>query len=326
MDGAATLELAIVVLNYRTPGLTLDCLRSLAAEYGREPCFHVWLLDNASGDDSLPRLTAAVRDEGWGAWVTVLPQERNTGFAGGNNIGIAAALAHEPAPRHVLLLNSDTLVHAGCLRASLDAMGRDAGIGILSCMLQNRDGSVQNVCWRFPSPARETVRALALPYVLPGAFAWADIHDRSWDRRAGARDVDWVGGAFMLLRADTLRRLGGFDDSFFFYGEDIELCHRMHRAGLRVRFDPAGTITHFGGASSDPSRMADRRRATLMWFARFRIQLTLYGPVAAIWLRSVYIAVFAAKVVWLALTGKRQTPNYAGATAGLSVLTHRLTI
>lgn len=313
-------ELAIVVLNYRTPALTIDCLRSLAAERAAAPAFHVWLLDNASGDDSLPRLEAALRDEGWHAFVTLMPQARNTGFAGGNNIGIAAALAHDPPPNYVLLLNSDTIVHPGCLRAALDAMARDPAIGLLSCMLENRDGSVQNVCWRFPTPLRESVRALALPYVLPRLFSWAETADHRWDRRAGARDVEWVGGAFMLLRADTLRRLGGFDETFFFYGEDIELCHRMWRNGLRVRFDPAGTITHFGGASSDPTRMADRRRATLMWFARFRVQRKLYGRLAEAWLRGVYIAVFAAKVAWLLLTGKRATPRFEGAAAGLSVL------
>jgi len=314
------LELAIVILNYRTPQLTIDCLRSLAAERAQAPAFHVWLLDNASGDDSMPRLEAALRDEGWREFVTLMPQARNSGFAGGNNIGVAAALAQDPPPRHVLLLNSDTLVHPGCLRTSLTAMDHDPAIGLLSCMLENRDGSVQNVCWRFPTPLRETVRALALPYVLPRFFSWAETSDRRWDRRAGARDVEWVGGAFMLLRAETLRRLGGFDETFFFYGEDIELCHRMWRHGLHVRFDPAGTITHFGGASSDPTRMADRRRATLMWFARFRVQRKLYGRLAELWLRGIYIAVFGAKVAWLLLTGQRATPRYAGAAAGLSVL------
>lgn len=321
---SAPLELAIVILNYRTPALTIDCLRTLAAERADTPAFHVWLLDNASGDDSVPRLEAALRDEGWQAFVTLLPQARNTGFAGGNNIGIAAALAHDPPPRCVLLLNSDTRVHPGCLRAALTALARDPAIGILSCMLENRDGSVQNVCWRFPTPLRETVRALALPYVLPRLFAWAETADRRWDRRAGARDVEWVGGAFMLLRAETLRRLGGLDETFFFYGEDIEWCHRVRRHGLRVRFDPAGAITHLGGASSDPTRMADRRRATLMWFARFRVQRKLYGRLAEAWLRGVYVGVFAAKVLWLLVTGRRATPRFQGAVAGFSVLVRPL--
>lgn len=320
------MNLAVIVINFRTPDYTIDCLASLVPERDTVPGLHVFLVENASGDDSLPRLAEAVAQRGWGDWVTLLPQSRNLGFAGGNNAAIAQVLALPDPPEFLLLLNSDTLVHPGCLNASLARMAKDPDIGILSCMLRNRDGSVQNVCRRFPTPLRETVRAIGLPYVFRGAFEWAELEDSGWDRETTARDVEWVGGAFMLLRTETVRRLGAMDDSFFFYGEDMEFCHRMRTHGLRVFFDPAGSITHFGGGSSDSKRLPDRRKEILVWKARFHVQRVCYGRLAAAWLRLLYVVVFGAKVAWLAATGRKGTDRFRGAVSGWTVLTHPLEV
>ncbi len=320
------MSLAIIVINFRTPQYTIDCLASLVPERADLPGLQVLLVENASGDDSVPRLREALAANGWSDWVTFLPQERNLGFAGGNNAGFRHLLAQPQPPEFVLLLNSDTLVHRGCLKAALDRLQREPDIGVLSCMLRNRDGSVQNVCRRFPCPLRETVRALGLPYVFRTAFEWAELEDAGWDRERTARNVDWVGGAFMLLRTDTVRRLGGMDESFFFYGEDIELCHRLWRHKLRVFFDPAGAITHFGGGSSDSARLANRRKEVLIWKARFRVQRRCYGALAAAWMRLLYILVFTAKVAWLFVTGRRGTDRFRGACSGWTVLTRPLEI
>ena len=322
----STVTLAIIIINFRTPHYTIDCLASLAPERATVPGLQVVLVENASGDDSAPRIQAAIAENGWSEWVTFLPQDKNLGFAGGNNAGLRHVMALPSPPEYVLLLNSDTLVHAGCLKASLGRMQREPDIGILSCMLRNRDGSVQNVCRRFPSPGRETVRALGLPYVFRGAFEWAELEDANWDRETTARNVEWVGGAFMLLRTETVRRLGGMDESFFFYGEDIEFCHRMWRNGLRVFFDPAGAITHFGGGSSDSARLANRRKEVLIWKARFHVQRQCYGPLAAAWIRLLYILVFTAKVLFLVLTGRWSGERFRGAVSGWTVLTHPLEI
>lgn len=320
------MNVAVIVINFRTPDYTIACLASLEPERARVPGLRVTLVENASGDDSLERINAAIAERGWSSWVEVLPQSRNLGFAGGNNAGLRHVLAASPAPDYLLLLNSDTLVHPGCLAACLERMRNMPDIGILSAMLRSRDGSVQNVCRRFPTPWRETVRAIGLPYVFRGAFEWAELEDAGWDRETTARDVEWVGGAFMLLHADTVRRLGGMDESFFFYGEDIEYCHRMHRNGLRVFFDPAGAITHFGGGSSDATRLHNRRKEVLIWKARFHVQRVCYGPLAALWLRLLYIFVFTAKVAWYAVTLRWKSPGMRGAVSGWTVLTRPLEV
>lgn len=315
------MNLAIVVINYRTPDYTVDCLKSLEPEVAAWPSARVLLIDNASGDDSLPRIRAAIESQGWGGWVEVVASDRNLGFAGGNNACIRRAWADASPPEWVLLLNSDTLVHPGCLAACRTFMEAHPQVGLLSCMLRNRDGSVQNVCRKFPSPHRETVRALGLPYVLPRAFGWAELEDLGWNREKQSRAVEWVGGAFMFLRGEALRAVGLMDESFFFYGEDIEFCHRFWNRGWQVWFDPAGSITHFGGGSSDPTRLLDRRKDVLIWYARFHVQRQCYGRLAAMWLRFIYTAAFAARVGWLALCGKRGTPIDRSIRSGLRTLT-----
>lgn len=317
--------LSIHIINFRTPRLTLDCLKTLEAERRTFDDFHVYLVDNASGDDSVPRLEEALAANGWSEWITFLPLDKNLGFAGGNNYSIRRCLeGPEPAPFQ-LLLNSDTLVHEGCLKTCLAWMHAHPATGAFSCMLRNKDGSIQNVCRKFPRPDRETARALGLPYILPGAFAWADLEDTGWDReKAESRRVEWVGGAFMLLRTGAVRQTGLMDESFFFYGEDCEWCFRFWKHGWEVRFDPAASVTHLGGASSDSTRLLDKRREILIWKARFRVQRACYGRIAEGWVRGVYIYAFAMRVAWLALSGQRGTCKYRSIRSGLSTLTHPL--
>ena len=130
-------------------------------------------------------------------------------------------------------------------------MTNDQSIGTMSCLVKNADGSPQNVSRTFPTPLREFIRCFGLPWSFPRLFGWADTDDLTWDRETECRDVDWLGGAFLMIRGDLIRQIGLLDEDFFFYGEDIEFAHRVRKAGYR-RFYQAtpGSITHLGGGSS----------------------------------------------------------------------------
>jgi N-acetylglucosaminyl-diphospho-decaprenol L-rhamnosyltransferase len=286
-------RILVVVVNYRTPALTVECLRSLAADAATVPGVRCVVVDNASGDDSVPVLESALAENGWGSWITFVRSDKNTGFAGGNNLGIAAG---EPA-EYVLLLNSDTVVHPGCLKRCLKVMEQDSRIGAMSCRVLNRDGSIQNVARRFPSPERVTCVALGLPWKLPALFSWANLEDPSWDRERVSKDVDWLGGAFLFIRASVFGGHVRLDEDFFFYGEDIAFCHRVHRLGWRCRYDPDNTIIHLGGASSDPSRMPAGDRSVHEWRARYLIQRKCYGRWAESWVRALDLTTTAARLV-----------------------------
>jgi GT2 family glycosyltransferase len=313
--------LAIIVVNFRTPDLTIDCLRSIAPEITTPSYIRVFVVDNGSGDNSAHKIMGAIEREGWGSWCLLELSDRNRGFSGGNNYGIAAANRRGGA-KYYLLLNSDTLVRPHCFAHCVMIMDADPAIGALSCRVLNADGSVQNVCRKFPTPLKCLIGALSLPRRFPRWFSWADCDDPNWDRNAVARDVEWLGGAFMVLRGDWLARHNGLNEHFFFYGEDVELCHRIWRSGLRCHYDPRSTVVHLGGSSSDPSRMATDTRSYHQWRGRYLIQATCYGRVAKLLVQSVDVLTAARQVAWGRITGRKNTADFIANMNVLRFLVH----
>lgn len=293
MSDSPTIDLLVVIVNFKTPDLTIQCLRSLVEQVRDVPATRVVVTDNASGDDSIPRISAAIEAEGWGSWCTLVPLPKNGGFSYGNNRGIDAS----PKARYTLLLNSDTIVHPGCFRYCLDLMDRTPDIGILGCKLLNADASIQNGCRKFPTPWRLISCTIGLPFKLPALFGGDDMEDPRWDRNQ-TRNVDWLMGAFMFIRGSAMERLGGLSEEFFFYGEDVELCHRYMRAGLRRYYDPAVSITHLGGASSDPTRLAKNAQSRHHWRGRYQVQRRCYGRLAEWLVRGIDISVHSFRWVW----------------------------
>jgi N-acetylglucosaminyl-diphospho-decaprenol L-rhamnosyltransferase len=312
-------SLLVVVVNYRTADVTVSCLRSLAREVPFISGARVVVVDNGSGDGSAARIQAAADAEGWRGWTSVLGLRENGGFAYGNNRGVETA----PRARFYLLLNSDTVVAPGALRYCLGVLDRDPTIGAMSCMLRNEDGSIQNVARKFPTPLRRAAGALGLPWRLPRLFGWADLDDPSWDRSSVPRDVDWLGGAFLLVRGDVLRSIGGLDEDFFFYGEDIAFCHRVWRTGRRCRYDPGVSVVHYGGTSSDPSRLASGERLTHAWRARHLVHEKLYGARSAAAFLALDRAIHAARVLYYRFSGRSGSPESIRSSAVVALLRQR---
>lgn len=298
--------LNIILVNFRTPDLTIACLETLEAEVAAVPGTRVVVVENGSGDDSASRLAAAIRDRGWGEWAALLVFETNAGFSGGNNRGIRAA---GPA-RYTLLLNTDTLVHPGCLRYCVDVMERDPAIGAMGCKLLNRDGTLQKAAWRFPSPLRIAICTTSLPWRCERLFGWASTDYRGWDRETQRKDVDWLGGAFLLVRGEVMQKLGGLDERFFFYGEDVEFCHRVWRAGYRCHYDPAVSTTHLGGASSDPTRMVSAEREAHFLRGQYLVQRRCYGLWAAAFVRACDIVGVGARLAVMRIKGRQNEEKY----------------
>lgn len=297
------MSLAVIIVNFRTPTLTLDCLSALAPQIEQLPGARVIVVDNGSGDGSVPILQAEGDRRHWN-WLEVLPLPVNLGFAAGNNRGITQAGDVE----YVLLLNSDTIVHEGCLAHCMNVMRNEPMIGAMSCLLLNSDGSPQVTARRFSPPTRQYVCALGLPWRLPWMFSWADPED-SWDRRSVRRDVDWIGGAFLFCRGDLLRTLGGFDEDFFFYGEDYELCHRIHRAGYRIHYDPRVAITHLGGGSSDPALLPSPFKQRHEWRGRYLVYRKCHGRIASWVLRGLDVVNYGIANAVHRMRGKRPQPR-----------------
>jgi GT2 family glycosyltransferase len=316
-------NLLIIILNYRTPQLTIDCLRSLADKLDEVPGTHVVVVENGSDDDSAREIGDAIERHDWQSWCDLLILSENRGFAGGNNaaLDLLRTGARFKDTAWILLLNSDTIVHAGVLRFCHELMEREPKVGVMSCLLRNADGSPQNVTRDFPTPLKQAICAFGLPWTWPRRFAWADVYDVPAPLLLTKRDVDWIGGAFMFIRRAALEDVGGrLDDSFFFYGEDIEFCYRFHRRGWRVNYDPSVAITHIGGSSSDPTRVPERLKNVYTWHARYLVQRKCYGPAAAWAVRACDIVALGLRKAKMLLTGKRNSERYRSVSDALSIL------
>lgn len=317
MSANEPIPLLVVIVNFRTPKLTIDCLRTLCPEVPTIPGgMRAVVVENGSGDDSAARLGAAIDEHGWRSWATLAVSDVNRGFSGGNNWGVRQS----PPSRHLLLLNSDTLVEPGCLRHCYDRLEADPTIGAMSCHLKNADGSTQIACRRLPTPLRSAITASGLAWRFPRLLGWADTEDPGWDRAAESREVEWIGGAFLWTRGEFYRSTGGLDEDFFFYGEDIEYCHRLRKAGYRIVHDPAVAITHLGGASSRPASQETEMTRINRWTARYLVQRKCYGRPSAWFLRSVDVALHAGRRLGLALLGRRHTEQYAAVRLNLATL------
>lgn len=318
------MNLLIVILNYRTPRLTIDCLNSLKDKQQEIPGgFHAVIVENGSADNSTQVIGDAIESNQWQSWATLMALADNRGFAGGNNAALDLLQSQYKAIPYALLLNSDTIVHEGALKYCYDLMQKEPHIGVMSCLLLNADKSLQNVTRDFPTPLRQALCSFGLPWIWPKRFAWADIYDVPDELLKTKRDVDWLGGAFMFLRATALKQIGGgLDHSFFFYGEDIEFCHRFHKHHWRVHYDPTVAITHIGGSSSDPTRVSGKLKSIYMWQARYQVQKKCYGQAAAMTVRFCDILALAMKKMKMFVSGKRRTDpdRYKNVSDALAIL------
>ena len=237
MAGSSALD--VVVVSYRSPELLRACLQSLRDHPPAAP-MRVHVIDNASGDGS----AEMVRREFAEFELTESP--RNLGFGAANNLGIAAGSAP-----YVLVLNPDTRLTAGALDGLLALMEADARIGMAGPRLERDDGSFDHASRRsFPTPlgALGHFTGIGRRRTAPAALS----QYRAPEVEAGP--VDAINGAFMLIRRSALERVGGFDERYWMYMEDLDLCYRFAQAGWTTWFEPSVTVGHVKAGSSGRHR------------------------------------------------------------------------
>jgi GT2 family glycosyltransferase len=290
------MSVLVVVVNYRSADLTVDCLRSLAPEVSARPGTRAVVVENGSGDDSASRIGSAISANGWGDWASLVVAPKNGGFAAGNNAGIAPALASAEAPDFVWLLNPDTVVRPGALGELLDFLAEHPEIGLAGSRLEHPDGTPQGSTYRFPTVVREFIggaRVGALGKLLdrpgPGPdYVWPVVPDQPCP-------VDWAAGASLMVRRSVFDAVGLLDDGYFMYFEEVDFCQRALRAGWPCWYVPASRVVHLVGQSSGVTKAgAERKRRPRYWFeARRRYFLANHGRVATLAADVLYTLGFA---------------------------------
>jgi len=316
------MKVLVVIVNYRTPGLTVDCLKSLAPEIARVGDVQVVVTDNKSPDDSVAVIGDAIKSLGYGSWCRLIPLEKNGGFAYGNNEALKqygcsrdACVAHSteelatqasqlPKPEYIWLLNPDTIVLDGALTELVRFMDENPTVGIAGGRAVNRDMTVRNSAFRFHSPLGE----------IEGALRFAPVSKalKNYIVAPGVPEtpekVDWVSGASMMIRREVFEKVGLLDDGYFMYYEETDFCLRAARGDFSCWYVPQSRIVHLVGQSSGVTgaKRGAKRRPKYWFQSRARYFKNNHGPLTMHTANVSWLIAYPAGRLWQLLRGKRR--------------------
>ncbi|UWS80637.1 glycosyltransferase family 2 protein [Phaeobacter sp. G2] len=256
----STGSILTIILNYRTPEMTLRAAEAALVEMA-DLSGGVLVIDNGSGDGSWEALQAGAAQRGWQASdkIRLLQSPVNGGFGAGMNIGFAAGLSDGTAPDYYYLLNSDAFVQGQTMRTLRDFLADHPGAGLAGSFVHGTDGTPHRTAFRFPSIAGEFEMAARTGVFTRLLHPWVVAMEMPRTQT----QVDWTAGASLMIRRQVIEEIGGFDETFFLYFEETDLCRRAAQAGWRTHYVPDSHVAHLGSASTG---MKDWDRTPAYWF------------------------------------------------------------
>lgn len=281
-----TIDLSIITVSWNVRDYLARCLDSIQRAEG-DVSLEILVVDSASSDGTVEMLHARYPH------VTVLAQPENVGFTRGNNIGLAAAQG-----RYLMLLNPDTEVIGDALRQMVAYLDAHPDVGIVGPHTLNTDGTHQSTRRRFPTFITGLFESTWLQAIAPrrvlDRYYVRDVPDGS------TADVDWVQGSALLLRREVYQQIGGLDEGYVMFSEELDWCKRARLAGWRAVYLGGARIVHHGGKSTDQvvaRRHIHFEQSKLRYFRKF------HGPLAAFALRVFLIANYGYQLLLEALKG-----------------------
>ncbi len=257
-------DISVVIVSYNTRELLRECLGTVARE-AEGTSHEIIVVDNGSRDGSPDMVLNDFRQ------VNLIRSDINLGFAGANNRGFAQAHG-----RYVVLLNSDAFLRPGALRLSLRHMDAHPAVGLGGGRLVGRDDSWQPSARMFPSLFNDLLMLSGLAARYPNSRLFGRA-DRTWADPLEAAAVDWLPGAYVIVRREVLERVRYFDERFFLYYEEVDLCRRIKAAGYAIWYWPDIVTVHLGGESSktiNHLQMSGAGSQLTLW--RMRSELLYY--------------------------------------------------
>ena len=284
------MDLSVVIVNYQTFELTRNTINSIF-EYSYPFSYEILVVDNASSDDSLSRLQDYFKDK-----VTFIASKENNGFAAGNNPALRVAKG-----KYVLLLNSDTIVWENTLENIYSYMEEHTDVGASGCRVLLENGDLDKACKRsFPNVKNSFFRLFHIPTnSKDDNYNLDDLPDDE------IYEIDCLTGAFMFMRAEALNEAGLLDETFFMYGEDIDLCYRIKKAGWKIIYYGESKITHLKGASSKKQKnklIYEFYRAMYIYYKKhhanessFLVNIVVYIGIAVLCILKLFLNLFKKK-------------------------------
>lgn len=247
------MKVSVIIINYNTFRLTADCIRSVI-HCTKGVDYEIILVDNASTECDAEKFSEAFPG------IRLVKSERNTGFAGGNNLGLKIATGDL-----VLLLNSDTCLTEDSISATAAFLQQHPDAGVVGCRMTYPDGGIQYTARRFRSISWELLDLFRfIPLLMPYRVRARRMLGKYF-RHDSDIQSDWLNGAFFLFPRKVLQQLPGaqLDDRFFMYGEDQLWCEQISRLGYRNLFFAGTTIVHISSGSTDLSKQLKLRRVMM---------------------------------------------------------------
>ena len=281
------MNLSVVIVNYQTFEMTKNTINSIL-EHSYPFSYEIIVVDNASSDDSLSRLQEYFKDK-----VKFIASSENNGFAAGNNQALRQVNSD-----YVLLLNSDTIVWENTLENIYAYMENHEDVGACGCRVRLEDGQLDKACKRsFPNVENSFFRLFHIPTnSKDDNYNLTDLADD------GIYEIDCLTGAFMFMRKSALDEVGLLDETFFMYGEDIDLCYRIKQGGWKIVYYGESSITHLKGASSKKQKnklIYEFYRAMYIYYKKhhakesfFLTNIVVYVGIAVLCILKLFLNLF----------------------------------
>ncbi|HSD98663.1 MAG TPA: glycosyltransferase family 2 protein [Patescibacteria group bacterium] len=239
--------MSIIILNYNTKKIALECVSSIEKNYPKEIAegyMQIVLADNASTDGSLEAFKDYKKKTKTKLF-TVVDCGGNIGFSTGNNKAIPFAKG-----KYILFLNPDTIVYPKTLTRMIEFMDSHPDAGASTCRVEIPNGQIDEASHRgFPTPWNAFTHFSKLEQVFPQSPFFSG-YTRSWEDMTKVHQVPAIVGAFLFVRREAGEKIGWWDEDYFFYGEDLQFCYDLHKAGYAIYYVPDVKILHYGGVSS----------------------------------------------------------------------------
>jgi N-acetylglucosaminyl-diphospho-decaprenol L-rhamnosyltransferase len=254
------MKLLGIIVNFRTPDMTMEAARGLAAAIERIPAARFVIVDNHSEDGSFDKLKAAVAREAWHARCEVLASPKNGGFGAGNNFAIRKNLESRDPAEYFYLLNSDAVPRVDAVETLVEFMDNHRYAGIAGGYVHGQDDEPHQTAFRYPSlfaEFEEQAQTGPISKLLSHWIVALPIPDHTIQ-------VDWTAAVSMIIRQSVLRKVGLFDEEFFLYFEETDLCRRAALAGFPTYYVRESEVEHLGSASTGMKDM--KRPMPAYWF------------------------------------------------------------
>lgn len=264
-------RLLVIIINYKTSSLVLDCVDSLQEQLDHS-IDHIVVVDNNSGVTEVDALSTTIATKKQNHLVSIISSSENKGFAAGNNIGITAFSAE-----NYLLANADTIFRDGAIDNLLKAAKQHEEAGLISPRLEWKDGTPQKSCFRFHSPPYELICSAGTG-LITSLLKRYDVPLEVVDKPSRP---DWTSFACVLIRKEVLQLVGSLDEGYFMYYEDMDYCRLAKRSGFEILNYPDSHVVHLRGQSSGIKKLQTekKRLPNYHYESRARYYTKFYGTI-----------------------------------------------